>query len=1035
MTVSSKSASSSVEGSNHIQYRYIIIDSENSREEIIIKARKFIGKIFYDIEEKKSYKIFDIVTSGCKQVPKGKYLFRYYDFDTWNDNVPDVSEFEVEDIEGFMSSKEYQFNFNTSENPSLINQNNHTNENYISETINLNSRYFPKNSNYNDNTNLLDIKPEDYGGVFVGNAQSISFIPSSFEALTRKVYADYGCRLVESPTVVNWKKYLLLGPILLNNSQGNNLKKKESYKINIAKIMEDKWDFKLGDFTRKAIQRENPDEKAIHKKVEKQLKAGEIGKAFKTLKADHTVVEITAETLNSLKSKFPMPCNHEISLEEIRLLNNFDINSLNDLTKLNITGEDIENILLKSSRTTAPGLDNLRAEHIVALWSPYKQAPHRERFQFSFTNIINKIAEGDVPSEIAPFFRDIALIALPKPNNDIRPIGLQLTLKKIAATALLRKKETKEFTNNHFGDLQYCMKPFGAEIIAIFFRTLLEEKPNWDFYAMDAQNGFNQVCRVVGLNETRKNFPQILPFLKFIYGKDSNAWFYGLSEGTEAIQSKEGCQQGDVMSMLFYALTIHPFLQKIHETLGKEGFTKWYADDGNISCSFEKMIQIVRLVKDEGPKYGYYIKFDKGSYLMAKRENRNLAIEHKQILVNLGIHENCIQLHPENDPDGSSSYIANVLGSLIGSEILIKDQLINKKLHKIRSESLCLENYHDTQARHLFLRWCISTKINHIQRSTPPSLIKEFVKEFDYVKRSIFQKLMNTQITDSTWQQACLPTCDSGLGYQNVFNISEPAFIAAVFKSLETLKEINPNILNSNTPMFNSFNSALMVHSQLSGLDNTIDLQSIELINSKIKRGETLQGKLVSIQTTKSKQDFLDNIQDPKQIAWITSLSDDDSKSARWLDVCPKSHHFKFSNDQFDTMLKFRMFLQQRTYIHGSKCSCKSAHLLDPLGHHIGMGCAKEGTFNILHDSVKLLFRELLSFSGTMVRLEEQGCFQEAFPDNSQRPDISLYNNFHDTKKVVCDISFAHPYPIVGSKTLTKKQALQCMRASNLTFQ
>ena len=35
-----------------------------------------------------------------------------------------------------------------------------------------------------------------------------------------------------------------------------------------------------------------------------------------------------------------------------------------------------------------------------------------------------------------------------------------------------------------------------------------------------------------------------------------------------------------------------------------------------------------------------------------------------------------------------------------------------------------------------------------------------------------------------------------------------------------------------------------------------------------------------------------------------------------------------------------------------------------------------------------------------------------------------------------CDISFAHPYPIVGSKTfLTKNQALQSMRNSNLTFQ
>ena len=123
--------------------------------------------------------------------------------------------------------------------------------------------------------------------------------------------------------------------------------------------------------------------------------------------------------------------------------------------------------------------------------------------------------------------------------------------------------------------------------------------------------------------------------------------------------------------------------------------------------------------------------------------------------------------------------------------------------------------------------------------------------------------------------------------------------------------------------------------------------------------------------------------------------------------MSPKIHHFKFSNDQFDTILKHRMFLQQRTYIHGSNSSCRSAHLLDPLDHHIGMGCAQEGTFNILHDSVK----------------------------NSQRPDISLHNNFYDKKNVICDISFAHPYPTVGSKTLTKNQALQRMRASNLTFQ
>ena len=68
-----------------------------------------------------------------------------------------------------------------------------------------------------------------------------------------------------------------------------------------------------------------------------------------------------------------------------------------------------------------------------------------------------------------------------------------------------------------------------------------------------------------------------------------------------------------------------------------------------------------------------------------------------------------------------------------------------------------------------------------------------------------------------------------------------------------------------------------------------------------------------------------------------------------------------------------------------------------------------------------------------MVRLEEQGCFQEAYPDNNKRPDISLLNlNPHN--KIVCDISVA-PYPVTGANTLTRLQALQPFRAANNTFQ
>ena len=149
-----------------------------------------------------------------------------------------------------------------------------------------------------------------------------------------------------------------------------------------------------------------------------------------------------------------------------------------------------------------------------------------------------------------------------------------------------------------------------------------------------------------------------------------------------------------------------------------------------------------------------------------------------------------------------------------------------------------------------------------------------------------------------------------------------------------------------------------------------------------------------------------------------------------------KKSYCTFSSDQFCALSSFRLrYLRQNKYLHNTRCLCRNAPLFDLQGHHLSMGCAKEGTYYILHDSLKLLSREFLSLSGTMVRLEEQGCFQVAFSDNNKRPDITLYNNFHREKKVVCDIAVVHPYPITGATSLTRDQAIMEFRAADNTFQ
>ena len=92
-----------------------------------------------------------------------------------------------------------------------------------------------------------------------------------------------------------------------------------------------------------------------------------------------------------------------------------------------------------------------------------------------------------------------------------------------------------------------------------------------------------------------------------LLSRDSIAWFYGLLDGTERIDSNERCLQGDVMSMFFYALTIHPFLTKLRDILRQEGFNKCFADDLAVHTPFQKMIQVIPFIQQEGPKYGYFL--------------------------------------------------------------------------------------------------------------------------------------------------------------------------------------------------------------------------------------------------------------------------------------------------------------------------------------------------------------------------------------------------------------------------------------------
>jgi hypothetical protein len=182
-------------------------------------------------------------------------------------------------------------------------------------------QYLPRGTNYADNTNILDIDPKHLGGILCAIAQSYSIIPGGLESLIRRVYTEYQIRLVEDPSSDNWKKFFLLPTILFDaRREMNNKERKCSIKSAAEKLLSQDWSsFTLSFYTRRSnSHKETQEQESVHKRVSKQVRSGELSKGLKTLNSDRRIVPLNQDTFDQLKSKFPLPCDHNVPVDEVR---------------------------------------------------------------------------------------------------------------------------------------------------------------------------------------------------------------------------------------------------------------------------------------------------------------------------------------------------------------------------------------------------------------------------------------------------------------------------------------------------------------------------------------------------------------------------------------------------------------------------------------------------------------------------------------------------------------------------------------------
>ena len=483
---------------------------------------------------------------------------------------------------------------------------------------------------------------------------------------------------------------------------------------------------------------------------------------------------------------------------------------------------------------------------------------------------------------------------------------------------------------------------------------------------------YQNVPRISGLNEVRKHFPIIMPFLKNVYGSDSKGWVYSPGNVT-AIASKEGFHQGDCLASWLYAITIMPFIKGIYDILGDEGFVKFFYDDGNMSSSFDKMCDVMEYISTEGPKHGYILQLNKGAYLLGRCGCHFLAGERKRILVDrFGLHEDSIFIHPD---DGGDDILcgAKVLGSYVGSHSFIKSSL-QKKVVKLEGVAKkIIEKVYSKQIRFLLLRWYLASLIE------------------------------------------CSGHLERFLGVENLLNVDIP---------MVTQLKSAMNMINSLIGDPNRYVSYDII--------KEFSASSTERANPN----ETVQHFISCFLDQSNKDRVDDAFSTPESVAWLVSVRNPVSGLWLDVAPKSSMHTMTNTSFEMALSLRLQLPQKCIIAGTRCSCSTRRKVVtVDRCGIHFCTGCNQGGGRIKTHDEIRDQAARIFNYCGIFTKIEEKNLFREVDPDNGQRAgDISALNVPNRTGKQLLDIRLTSPIPAINPESLTLLQAKVHLRAANKSY-
>ena len=797
----------------------------------------------------------------------------------------------------------------------------------------------------------------------------------------------------------------------------------------------------------------------------------------------HPLAPPNLDTFIQLQNKHPTQILNDISIQDLSQISNLSshIDMLStEFSSMALTREnsietyftpiEMRKYTSKAKKKKAPGNSNLRFEHLKQLISN-SNSIDGDTFLTIYTRFCSYFAAGRLPTSVHSIISEGSIFGITKPDNSIRPVVVK---DSIAKTISLPLRQLKSTISDFFFPVNLCHSDAGIEKVIHTVNKNLINEFGLDSIFIDIKNAHNSVFRDHALNVLREHFPIFVPYFLATYGSSSSLYFDGGDLGFLPINSSRGFHQGDPFASFIFGLSIQSLLvsaKQLNNDPRNDGLVISYEDDITVQNSATNIIDIFNFLKPALNNIGLEINLAKTKIFMSQYN----SIQETDLIFNryldLGLLPSNIIKHfnyyatPNDDfvlNEAKSKYGILLLGSPIGSDEFITSWL-HGKISALTNESSSLSDFRGGLHRqYTLLSHCFSKKINHLLRTVPTHLIRDFASNFDALLLTIFNKISDCTLSrnSNAHIQMMLPISFGGLGLGNNVSSSYAAFIASEIACFSTMKALNPTVDHSTTFSDNLvvINNAIAEYNSrkhTSIMDDIIDSRPViyhrDPPNNICSSDSITPDSLHSLSSNSNLQKYLSvRLHRLSHTKLLSSLNTDSKSLARLVScsqhgsgllftVCPKTGTWSLLSDE---EIKISILLRLGVIIpdipSGLQCTeCKSKIDIDLKGEHF-LNCPSGGARLSMHNQIVDIVSMLAKATGSKVQTDKLNhLFSRANSESS--PDIQItqcpiilakFNASNPPTSIFGDIRIVHP----ACKTYCNQAASTPFFAANRAY-